>query len=91
MCKSKSNRNCFVYILKFLGKIRNILLLFQHVVYNCLFCFLIGRVTNFKYGDHLASAFRRYFPIADLRDFGEAWGPGMYPSGKTLKTVVIYK
>lgn len=42
----------------------------------------LGRITEFKYCNHIASAFRKQFPISDLGDLGESWG--MLPSGDAL-------
>ena len=34
----------------------------------------LGRVTEFKYCNHIASAFRREYPLANLETFGEGMG-----------------
>jgi len=42
----------------------------------------LGRVTEFKFCNHIASAFRRDYPISNLGSLGESWG--MLPSGDAL-------
>jgi alpha-amylase len=44
--------------------------------------FSLGRITEFKYCNHMFGAFRKYFPLNNLWNFGEAWG--MYPSQNAL-------
>jgi len=42
----------------------------------------LGRITEFKYCNHIASAFRKQYPISSLKTLGEDWG--MLPSGSAL-------
>ena len=45
--------------------------------------FHLGIVTEFHYCNHMFGAFRGYFPLANLEDFGsESWD--MYPSASAL-------
>jgi alpha-amylase len=42
----------------------------------------LGRITEFKYCNHIANAFRKNYPLSDLKNLGEEWG--MLPSGSSL-------
>ena len=44
--------------------------------------FHLGKVTEFKYCNHIANAFRGEFSLAHLETIGEDWK--MYPSGNAL-------
>ena len=44
--------------------------------------FNTGKVTEFKYCNHIAEAMRGYYPLVNLRTIGEPWG--MYPNTQAL-------
>lgn len=44
--------------------------------------FHLGRVTEFKYCNHMYGAFRKHFPLANLYNFGQEWG--MYHTDNAL-------
>ena len=48
--------------------------------------FHLGKVTEFKYCNHIAEAMRGYYPLLNLATLGESWG--MYPSGNSVGKLV---
>ena len=42
----------------------------------------LGRITEFKYCNHIGQAFRKHYPLANLKSFGESWG--MLPDGNAF-------
>ena len=49
----------------------------------------LGRITEFKYCNHIAEAFRKHYPISNLKTLGEDWGKKLAEFAKTAKIVLF--